>query len=286
MTRSTFLHLRFPFSFFLLPVFLFGLSVAKTLDLSQVLLVFFVLHFLLYPASNGYNSYFDKDEESIGGLKNPPKTTQELYWTALGLDALAMVLGLLISWQFSLMLLVYGLVSKSYSHPLTRLKKRPIVGWLAVGVFQGWFTFLMTLVGVMGLGYGDLWVEQYQIPGLLSSSLLLGSYPMTQIYQHREDQKRGDETISLKLGIKGTFLFTAVFFLFSNGGFLLYFWLQHSVIDALYFQLAMTPVMIYFFNWFFKVLKSAQVVNYSNTMGLNWISSVMLNAFFLLLIFG
>lgn len=31
--------------------------------------------------------------------------------------------------------------------------------------------------------------------GLLSSALLLGSYPMTQIYQHEEDTKRGDKTI-------------------------------------------------------------------------------------------
>ena len=286
MSRSTFLHLRFPFSFFLLPVFLFALAIAESRNWINMGLTFFILHLLLYPASNGYNSYFDKDEESIGGLKNPPKTTKELYWVSLAMDGLALVLGLFISWQFSLMLLVYGMVSKSYSHPMVRLKKKPILGWLAVGIFQGWFTFLMTLVGVMGVGFSELWIWQIQIPAILSSALLLGSYPMTQIYQHREDKLRGDTTISLKLGIKGTFIFTAVFFLFSNGGFLWYFLNYHSMMDAFYFQAALTPVMIYFFYWFFQSLKNSAVVNYSNTMGLNWISSTMLNAFFLLLIFG
>ena len=36
------------------------------------------------------------------------------------------------------------------------------------------------------------------------------AYPMTQIFQHEED-KRGDETLSLKLGIKGTFLVESTF---------------------------------------------------------------------------
>ncbi len=286
MSRSTFLHLRFPFSFFLLPVFLFGLAVAEDRAWGDALLVFFILHFLLYPASNGYNSYFDKDEESIGGLKNPPKTTHELYWWSLGLDVLAIILGMVISWQFALMLLAYGLVSKAYSHPAIRLKKRPIAGWLSVGIFQGWFTLLMTIVGVTGVGFSDLLEMKYQIPALLSTAMLLGSYPMTQIYQHREDSLRGDRTISLILGVKGTFLFVATCFLFSNVGFIWYFWQFHSLMDAMYFQLALTPVMVYFFVWFYRSLRHSAAVNYSNTMGLNWISSTMLNLFYLLLIFG
>ena len=88
MKRATWLHLRIPFSFFLLPVFLFAISILKNPDLFSVFLVGVILHLLLYPASNGYNSYFDKDENSIGGLKNPPKVHKELYWVSLILDGL------------------------------------------------------------------------------------------------------------------------------------------------------------------------------------------------------
>ena len=53
ISRSTLLHLRIPFSFFLLPVYLFALSISNTPAWQNVLFVFFIVHFLLYPATNG-----------------------------------------------------------------------------------------------------------------------------------------------------------------------------------------------------------------------------------------
>jgi len=95
---------------------------------------------MLYPASNGYNSYFDKDEKSIGGLKNPPPVNTSLYYFSILLDIAAIVIAFWkISLLFSIMLLIYGLISKAYSHPSVRLKKYPILGWLTVGIFQGSF---------------------------------------------------------------------------------------------------------------------------------------------------
>jgi hypothetical protein len=73
--------------------FLFALAVSPNFTASQLLWSFVIIHLLLYPASNGYNSYFDKDEKSIGGLKNPPPVNKTLYYAALLLDALAIVLG-------------------------------------------------------------------------------------------------------------------------------------------------------------------------------------------------
>ena len=117
-TRSAWVHLRIPFSYFLLPVFLFSLSVSPNLNGPRLAWVFFIIHFLLYRASNGYNSYFDKDEKSIGGLKNPPPVSRGLYYLALLFDLLAIILSYLkISFIFAIMVLVYGLVSKAYSHP-------------------------------------------------------------------------------------------------------------------------------------------------------------------------
>ncbi|WP_332914363.1 hypothetical protein [Algoriphagus boritolerans] len=95
------------------------------------------LHLFLYPSSNGYNSYFDKDEESIGGLKHPPKVTPDLYWLSQGFLFIALILGAMISWSFTSMLLVYALVSMAYSHPKIRIKKYPWTSWFIAGFFSG-----------------------------------------------------------------------------------------------------------------------------------------------------
>ena len=75
LQKSTIQLLRFPFSFFLLPVYLFALSQVPSPHWGHALLIFFILHLLVYPASNGYNSYMDRDESSIGGIKQPLQPT-------------------------------------------------------------------------------------------------------------------------------------------------------------------------------------------------------------------
>ncbi len=104
----------------------------------------------LYPASNGYNSYFDKDEKSIGGLKNPPPVNQGSVLSSPSCLMLSpLCLGLImINVTFALMLFIYGVVSKAYSHPAIRLKKFPVTGWLVAGFFQGLFTLLMCYIGI------------------------------------------------------------------------------------------------------------------------------------------
>jgi 1,4-dihydroxy-2-naphthoate octaprenyltransferase len=222
--RSILLHLRIPFSFFLLPVYLFALAISPNVGESRLIWSFIIIHFLLYPASNGYNSYFDKDEKSIGGLKNPPPVNIGLYATSLLFDLLAVILGFVkVNLLFALMLLVYGLVSKAYSHPAIRIKKYPIGGWLIIGLFQGVFTFLMCYVGINGFEMENLVQAKVLVPGLLTSVMLWGNYPMTQVYQHEEDAKHGDTTISMMLGIRGTFVFVQVLFAVAAVCFVLYF---------------------------------------------------------------
>ena len=284
--KSTWLHLRIPFSFFLLPVFLFALAVSQQPGVSQTLWVFFIVHFLLYPASNGYNSYFDKDEKSIGGLKNPPPVLKSLYYTALAFDGVALVLGLfLVNGLFALMLFIYGLVSKAYSHPSIRIKKYPFLSWFIAGFFQGCFSFLMCYAGINDLGWEPLREAEVLVPALLTSITLWGSYPMTQIYQHEEDIKRGDRTLSYILGIRGTFYFTAILFTFSAMGFGWYFHNFLNIIHFYQYLLFLTPVLVFFSFWFIRVYKDPQAANFTNTMWLNGLSSFCLNAFFLYLFF-
>ena len=280
--RSTWLHLRVPFSIFLLPVYLFALSVSTEVNLLFAFIVFIILHFFLYPASNGYNSYFDKDEESIGGLKNPPRVSRELYYTSLSLDLIAILAGLFISFEFALMLLIYGLVSKAYSHPAIRLKKHAVTGWFIAGVFQGFFTFLMVVVGIQRSSvFTIIHHPAILIGGILATMLLWGSYPMTQVYQHREDSKRGDQTISLKLGVIGTFHFTALIFFVADILFLFFYAHYYSNAHAFLFQLYVLPMLAYFVVWYVKVRNNEREANFENTMRLNLISSGCLILFFL-----
>lgn len=205
---------------------------------------------------------------------------KELYWYALLLDVLAIVLGIFVNWQFVAMLIVYGLVSKAYSHPWIRLKKMAFTGWFVAGLFQGYFTFIMVYIGLNDLVWSSIFHQSVQLPALLSSFLLWGSYPMTQIYQHAEDTERGDITLSVRLGIRGTFHFTSVVFFIATIGFLYYYKEFYSLLHAGAYLLFLGPVLVYFGSWYFKSRRRPDVVNYANTMKLNFISALMLNLFF------
>lgn len=282
--KSTLLHLRIPFSFFLMPIFLFALFASPEKPVWNVVISFIAIHLFLYPASNGYNSYFDKDEDSIGGLKKPPQVTKQLYWSSLVFDAIALLLGLLINLPFAIMLFIYGLISKAYSHPSIRLKKMPVTGWLAAGLFQGYFTFMMVLVALNGFNWSMFWQWQCILPALLSSMFLWGSYPMTQVYQHEEDSRRGDVTLSIRLGILGTFHFTAIMFLVATIGFLYYFINFYSWNTALFYAFILLPVLIFFSVWYFQVRQNRGNADFTRTMWLNFISSATLNLFFVIAI--
>lgn len=274
-------HLRIPFSFFLLPVYIFALGVSPNIGADRIILTFVILHFFIYPASNAYNSYFDKDEGSIGLIKTPPPVTIGLYYTSLIFDFIGIALAWLISMEFALLVFIYGLASKAYSHPGVRLKKYPWLGWLVAGFFQGVFTFYMAYVGINDFGWEIALKWKVILPGLLTSAFLWGSYPMTQIYQHKEDSKRGDNTLSIVLGIKGTFLFTLVTFLLATLGFEYYFLNYHQEKMGIAFLLIMAPTVIYFLIWFALVHRNEKYANFGWTMGLNLISAICLNAFFI-----
>lgn len=284
--RSSWLHLRIHFSYFLLPIYLFALSLSPNLSESGLLGLFLILHFFIYPASNAYNSFFDKDEKSIGGLKNPPPVDRGLYFLAQLFDLLGLGLAMYFfpgNYTLLAMLLAYIIASRAYSNPKIRLKKYPITSWLIAGFFQGAWVVWLVYIGLNDFPFSYLLKPHILIPGLLASAILWGSYPMTQIYQHEEDAKRGDITLSIKLGIQGTFMFTGVFFALASLGYVLYFNSYFSLTYGLVFLAAMSPVILFFSQWFFKTRKDESKANYTNTMRLNWISATCLGGFFLYL---
>ena len=284
--RSIFQHLRFPFSFFLLPVFLFAYSQTDSPDIPKAIWAFFILHFLVYPASNAYNSYFDKDEGPIGGIAKPLPINIQLYYVSVFMDALAVLLAFLFcSWPFAIAIFIYGIISKAYSHPNFRLKKYPAASWLVVGLFQGAFIYLSVnhLISGSSVSFFD---HSALFPAFLTSFNLWAFYPITQVYQHEEDAKRGDLTLSLKLGINGTFIFTAALFLISTFGFYGYFNEKNVFLPAkfLIYLLCMSPSLIFFNIWVIKVWSDQAKANFKNTMMMNLLGSLCLNLFFLWLI--
>ena len=209
MQKSTLQLLRFHFSFFLLPVYLFALSRVAYTNWWRSLIIFLILHVLVYPASNGYNSYMDRDETSIGGIKDPMQPTRELYTVTVIMDVLAVLSSLLISVWFALGILLYILASRAYSYRGIRLKKYPFAGYFTVVIFQGAVTFWLVYHGCH-----EPVTLNVPLSGMLASSLLIGGfYPLTQVYQHAADAKDGVKSISSWLGYRGTFIFTATVYI-------------------------------------------------------------------------
>ncbi|MDQ6762146.1 MAG: prenyltransferase, partial [Bacteroidota bacterium] len=145
--RSTLQLLRFHFSFFLMPVYWFALSQVANINWRDAILIFFILHLLVYPASNGYNSYMDRDTSPIGGLEKPLQPTKQLFFVTVILDILSVLLSLLISYIFAAGILLYILASRAYSYRKIRLKKYPVIGYLTVIIFQGAVTFFLVYHG-------------------------------------------------------------------------------------------------------------------------------------------
>jgi len=275
--QSTFQLLRFHFSFFLMPVFWFALSQVENMYWSHAILIFIILHLLVYPASNGYNSFMDRDTSSIGGLKNPLAPTKQLFVATILLDILAIFLSFFISISFAIGIILYILASKAYSYRKIRLKKFPIIGYLTVVIFQGGLTFFLVF-------FGSQAKPQFEVPflGFLAAAFLIGGfYPLTQIYQHEADKEDGVTTISYLLGYKGTFIFTGIVYAFAFSTLALLFYFQSEFMNFILLQIFMIPVIVYFFIWFSKVVKNKNEANFRNTMRMNILASTCSNLGFI-----
>lgn len=278
--KSTIQLLRFHFSFFLLPVYLFALSQSINIDWRNALLVFVILHLLVYPSSNGYNSYMDKDETPIGGLKKPLQPTKELFYTTIILDVVAVLFSFLVSSIFAMGILLYILASRAYSYRRIRLKQYPVVGFMTVFIFQGAVIFFITYHAVAA-------GQTLHVPIVLCliSSLLIGAlYPLTQIYQHEEDKRDGVISISYLLGKKITFLFSMSLFLTAT--FLLYlrFHQQDELNHFYWYLLIMLPVVLFFLYWMMEVWKNEAAASFRNSLTMNALSTLCTTIFFIVLI--
>ena len=276
--RSTIQLLRFHFSFFLMPVYWFALSQVVRPNAGRAVLIFILLHILIYPSSNGFNSYMDRDEGSIGGLKSPLQPTRQLFYVSLFMDVLALILGFFVSVYFVVAAFIYILASRAYSARSVRLKKYPIAGFLTVIICQGALVFFMVYHGSHSL-------LSLHVPtlGMISASLLIGGfYPLTQIYQHEADARDGIRTISGELGLRGTFIFCGIIYGIAFITLAFFFLISLEIKEFLVFTTSMLPVLVYFIIWAAQVWQNPSRADFRHTMRMNSVASLCSSVGFIL----
>jgi len=280
LQRSTIQLLRFHFSIFLLPVYLFALSQVHIISWPHALLVFVILHLLVYPSSNGYNSYMDRDTGPIGGIEKPLQPTRQLFYVSIIMDTMAVLASLLISIYFAAGILMYILASRAYSYRGIRLKKYPITGYLIVVLCQGALIFFLSY-------HGSSRLHELHVPvwGMIAAAGLIGGYyPLTQIYQHAEDEADGVRTISYLLGKRGTFVFCAIVFTVSTIAMFILFNQEGQPWLFYLFIACMGPMVWFFIQWMLRVWKNEQHANFRNSLKMNVLAAVCTTVCFLIMI--
>ncbi len=198
-------HLRLHFSLLLAPVFLLGGAFAGAEASLSFWILFFAFHVFLYGGSHAINAAFDRDTGPVGGMYHPPPVPRGLFLTGVLLKLAGLLLSLLSGLTAAIIYLAYAVLSTAYSHPAIRLKRYPVLGALTVMIGQGLLPFLAAW------SLGDAaWGLSEGFAVSATALLMLSLYPLSQIYQHDEDAARGDRTLSILLGVRGTFRFALI----------------------------------------------------------------------------
>ena len=281
--QNTIKLLRFPFSVFLLPVSLFSFIYIHPAFDFRLFLVIGIWHLLVFPSSNGYNSYNDMDEGPIGGLAAPPKPTKLLLHLANLMDITGILLSFLITNYFAIFVIIYIIASRLYSNRRIRLKKIPVIGFLVVFIFQGAWIFCSN---IFAFSSANLISHSSVVYSAIASSFFIGTiYPLTQIYQHEADRKDGVKTLSMLLGTKGTFIFSGLMFFFATLFIYFSFSNIHYINNFWLFNIVMLPSTIFFSIWAVGSFKNSAHINFKNTMTMLVLSSMLSNLYFLILLF-
>lgn len=265
-----------------MPVYWFALScVPGPVHPARAILIFVLLHGLLYPSSNGYNSYMDRDESSIGGVARPMQPTRQLFYVTVWMDAAAFLLAFLVSGWFALALLFYIICSRAYSNRYIRLKRFPVAGYITVVLNQGTLVYCMVYYGAAAAGTA---LPAPWLPAIAAAFLIGGFYPITQVYQHAADAADGVTTISMLLGKRGTFIYCAVMYLLAFGLLFVYYQQQEQLWDFVLLQLFFIPVIFFFIRWFLQVWKDGAAADFKRTMQMNVMAGTSTNLAFVVLL--
>ncbi len=169
------------------------------LDLRAFLVQFANVHLLLLGGATAYNSFWDRDEGPIGGLRHPPPAptwTRPAAWLVqfVGLGLAASAGGTFVAVYLLAMLLFW-----LYSTPAIRWKAHPHKSLAVIGVGNG--------LGLFFLGYLAAGPEPPRLEVVAAGTgvalLLMSLYPASQVYQLADDARRGDRTFARCYGLRG-----------------------------------------------------------------------------------
>jgi len=196
---SFILHLRLHYQFFILSGgYLLGGVLVSDLNLADYWMQFLNVHVLLYGGATAFNSWWDKDKGPIGGLKNPPEMKPWMRNASLLMQFGGLVWAAVKGWIFSLVYVVSMLFFWLYSTPLVRWKGSPVLSLIAIGISTGTNSVIL---GV--LAGGGAFTLEILLAAAGCGFVLLSLYPVSQIYQLKEDLARGDNTFAGHFGLKG-----------------------------------------------------------------------------------
>lgn len=217
------LHLRLHYQFFILSGgYLLSSLFIDDMNWNSFWFQFLNVHVLLFGGATAYNSYWDKDEGPIGGLKSPPKMTKWMWTVSLAIQFIGLFWGFLAGFEFVEIYVVSMLLFWLYSTPHARWKGKPILSLFAIGISTGINSFLMGYLAGGGESLGFL--EGAIAFGV--ACIVLSLYPVSQIYQIKEDRHRGDRTFAMVYGFKAVRIFYAIMFLV--GTFIISFFLYYE----------------------------------------------------------
>jgi 4-hydroxybenzoate polyprenyltransferase len=277
--KGLLLHLRLNLSIVLAPVFMWGFLLAGGIPDWKFLTGFIAIHIFLYGSSNAFNSYYDKDEGPIGGLLNPPKVTESLFYFSLINKLIGLLLSVLINFQFLLTYVIFAILSVIYSHPSTRWKANPYLSILTVGLGQGGIAFMA------GWFCADTMVYSWPVlvSGILTTIFMsMGVYPLTQLYQVEEDSKRNDKTFAVHWGIRNSFRFSALCIFLSAVSMLTVLYLRKNFIDLLIIGAFYLVLLTRIYFWARDFQDIDILANYKKIMKLNYSNGLGFMAYILL----
>lgn len=163
---------------------------------------FLIVHLLLFGGATVYNSYWDKDEGPIGGLRHPPPLAPWTHRASIGMQCAGLLLSLNMGLLYVLFFMASMLFFWLYSHPVYRWKGHPFLSLAAIGISTGTNSVIMGY-----LAAGSEWSNLVLIPAAGTALIMLSLYPVSQVYQVDEDKKRGDRTFAVAFGNAGVYRF-------------------------------------------------------------------------------
>ena len=199
-------------------------------DWESFWLQFLNVHILLFGGATAYNSFWDKDEGPIGGLKSPPKMTSWMWTVSIVMQYIGIIFAFFVGLKFAMIYVCSMILFWLYSTPLARWKGNPILSLFAIGISTGTNSFFMGFLA----GGGEVLTANEGATAIGVALVLLSLYPVSQIFQIEEDKERGDVTFAIQFGFNMVKVFFVTMFLSGTFILSLFLYLEEQILGLIF----------------------------------------------------